>query len=98
MAPNGSYGTRPSNLGPNTNQGDTMKKTITAATVAAGLLLTGCSAPADEPATDTTAAAVPCIEEDYAGPVACYWDASTRGGGLGLSFTWTGTEVIYTSK
>lgn len=75
-----------------------MNKTIAAAATAAGLLLTGCSVPADVPATDKTSAAIPCIEEDYAGPVACYWDASERGNGSGRSFTWTGTELIYTSK
>lgn len=75
-----------------------MNKTITAATVAAGLLLTGCQAPAVPPVTGSTGPAVPCITEDYDGPVACYWDASKRSNGLGLSFTWTGTEVIYSSK
>lgn len=42
---------------------------------------------------------VPCVT-DETGPdfPACYWDASERGNGLGQSFTWTGTELIYTSK
>ena len=74
-------------------------KTITAAAAtAAALLLTGCQAPAVTPATGTTGPVVPCITEDYSGPVACYWDASERGNGLGRSFTWTGTELNYTTS
>lgn len=66
-----------------------MKKTIAAAALAAGLLA-GCTAsPAALPA---------CQDEDYSGPVACYWDAAKQGNGLGQSFTWTGSTVIYSTK
>lgn len=72
-----------------------VRKIAGAATIAAGLLLTGCQAPAVPPVTGSTGPVVPCITEDYDGPTACFWDASTRGNGLGQSFTWTGSEVIY---
>lgn len=69
-----------------------MKKTIiTAAAVAAGLLLGGCAAPA---AVTGPAALPACESEDYAGPVACTWDAAKQGNGQGLSFTWDGAGMI----
>lgn len=65
-----------------------MNKTIAAAALAAGLLAGCTAAPAALPA---------CQDEDYSGPVACYWDAS-QGNGAGQSFTWTGSTVIYSNK
>ncbi|MGY2747223.1 hypothetical protein [Arthrobacter sp. UYCu723] len=65
-----------------------MKKTFAVIAVT-GALLAGCAAPAAKPA---------CQEEDYSGPVACYWDAQTQGNGAGQSFTWTGSTVIYSNK
>jgi hypothetical protein len=35
----------------------------------------------------------PCLEEDSAGP--CFWDASTRGNGVGVSFTVDGSQVVH---
>ena len=35
----------------------------------------------------------PCVEEDSAGP--CFWDASTRGNGVGVSFTVDGSQVVH---
>ena len=70
-----------------------LTKITAAATIAAGLLLAGCNAPT----TTTGPAALPaCETEDYAGPVTCYWDA-TKGNGAGLSFTWDGSKVSYTT-
>jgi hypothetical protein len=35
----------------------------------------------------------PCLTDEIGPDVApCYWDAGTRGNGLGQSFTWTGGE------
>ena len=35
----------------------------------------------------------PCLTDETGPDVApCYWDAGTRGNGLGQSFTWTGGE------
>lgn len=64
------------------------KALITAAATGALLLLTACG-----PATS-----LDCPSEDYSGPTACHWDASKHGNGRGMSFTWTGSAVIYTSK
>lgn len=67
-----------------------MKKTF-AVIAASGALLAGCAAPAPV----TAPAPLPaCPEEDYAGPVACRWDAGARGNGAGLSFTWDGAGTI----
>lgn len=65
-----------------------MKKTFAVIAVA-GALLAGCTAPAALPA---------CQDEDYSGPVACQWDAAQHGNGRGDSFTWTGSQVIYSHK
>lgn len=69
-----------------------MKKTTFAAAALAAGLLAGCAA---APAATTGPAALPaCESEDYAGPVACHWDAVKHGNGAGLSFTWDGAGLI----
>jgi hypothetical protein len=47
-----------------------------------------------EIAAADAAALPPCATDEATGP-ACYWDAQLQGNGLGQSFTWTGTELIY---
>lgn len=39
----------------------------------------------------------PCAFDEGEGP-ACYWDATTRGNKRGVSFIWTGADLIYASK
>ena len=38
---------------------------------------------------------VPCAQEDSPGP--CYWDASTMGNGVGLSYTVDAAQVVHYS-
>lgn len=66
-----------------------MFRTIITAAAAAGvaLLVSGCGA--------GPAPRLACPSEDYSGPTACHWDASKQGNGAGVSFTWTGSKVIY---
>ena len=53
--------------------------------------------PAAPSATPASATVPPCATEDYDGPETCFWDAKVRSNGMGHSFIWDGTKVIYTS-
>lgn len=44
-------------------------------------------------ASTMSAGVPPCVEEDSAGP--CYWDATTRGNGVGVSFTVDSSQVVH---
>lgn len=38
---------------------------------------------------------IPCPEEDYEGPTPCFWDATARGDGTGVSFIWDGVDEYF---
>lgn len=78
-----------------------MKRSLTlgsALLVAAAAGIPAAPANIPAPAAAAVSPVMPCPDEDYAGPRACYWDAAARGNGAGRSFTWTGATVIYSSE
>ena len=53
-------------------------------------------APCEVGSTYWECAMSPCVTEGADG-APCYWDATQRGNGIGRSFIWTGSEVIYSN-
>lgn len=63
----------------------TIRARIASVVIASAVVLTGCAS--------AVAPVPPCAEEDSAGP--CFWDASTRGNGIGTSFTVDADQVVH---